>query len=206
VPTLAAIDDPTAGVCSPESEALDGAIIAVVESTMTAEIDGNRLTLTAPGGDGLSFVADGDAGTASSDADASSDAGTAIGSADTTGLDPAGGVDGPIAYGARPADDGGEDALLEGVLAFDDDGCVRVGDSVLLWRFGARWQSEPPAVLVDGLVLAAGDRIAAGGGFHDIANLTWWTESDEVAEYLRNCGAKPGDGVFVIQHPVELIG
>lgn len=206
IPSLAAVDDPAAGVCAPDSEALDGAIIAVVESTMTAEIAGNRLTLTAPGGDGLSFVADGDAGTASSDADASSDATTAAGSADTADLDPAGGVDGPIAYGARPTDDDGEDALLEGVLAFDDDGCVRVGDSVLLWRFGTRWQAEPRAVLVDGLVLIAGDRIAAGGGFHDVDNVAWWTESDEVAEYLRGCGAKPGDGVFVVQHPVDLLG
>jgi heat shock protein HslJ len=62
IPTLSAIDDPTAGVCSPESEALDGDIIAVIESGATAQIEGqiegNRLTLMAPGGDGLSFTAD----------------------------------------------------------------------------------------------------------------------------------------------------
>jgi heat shock protein HslJ len=59
IPTLTAIDDPTAGICAPESEALDAAFIAVVlvESGTTAGIDGSRLTLTAPGGDGLSFRA-----------------------------------------------------------------------------------------------------------------------------------------------------
>ena len=193
IPILSAIDDPTAGVCAPESEALDGDIISVVESGSVVEIDGNRLTLTAPGGDGLSFVAE-------------SASGSAEGFADAEGLDPAGGVDGPIAYGAHRTDDGGEEALLEGVLAFDGDGCVRVDDVVLLWPFGSRWQAEPPAVLVDGLVLVEGDRIAAGGGFHDADDVGRWTESDEVAEYLRDCGALPGDGVFVIQHPVELLG
>jgi heat shock protein HslJ len=57
IPVLSPIDDPAAGVCAPESEALDGVVITVVESGVTAEIDGNRLTLTAPGGDGLSFQA-----------------------------------------------------------------------------------------------------------------------------------------------------
>ena len=196
IPTLAAIDDPTAGVCAPESEALDGAFIAVVESTMTAEIGGNRLTLTAPGGDGLSFTAD--SGT-DIDADAVTDT-------DTAGLDEAGGVDGFLVYGTQRTADGGEEALIEGVLAFDDDGCVRVGDVVLLWPFGARWQVEPPAVLIDGLTLVAGDRIAAGGGFHDVDDVGWWTENDAAIELLRECQAPPGDGVFVIQHPVELVG
>lgn len=196
IPTLSAIDDPTAGVCSPESEALDGAIIAVVESGMTVEIDGNRLTLTAPGGDGLSFV--GESG---------SDEARLTGPTtdDLAGLDPTGGVDGLVAYGARPTDEGGEDALLEGELVVGDDGCLRVGDSVVLWPFGARWQPEPPAVLVDDLALVAGDRIAAGGGYHDVDSVGWWTENPEVTEYLRDCGASPGDGVFVIQHPVELL-
>jgi heat shock protein HslJ len=58
IPVLSAIDDPTAGVCSPDSDALDGDIVAVIESGMTAAIEGNRLTLTAPGGDGLSFTAE----------------------------------------------------------------------------------------------------------------------------------------------------
>lgn len=197
VPTLAAIDDPTAGVCSPESESLDGAIIAVVESGMMVEIDGNRLTLTAPGGDGLSFVGEsvsGEAGTTGPTTD------------DLAGLDPTGGVDGLVAYGAQRSDDGGEDALLEGELVFGDDGCLRVDESVLLWPFGTRWQAEPPAVLVDDLALVAGDRIAAGGGYHDVDSVAWWTENPEVTAYLRDCGALPGDGVFVIQHPVDLLG
>ncbi len=58
IPILSAIDDPTAGRCAPDSEALDGAIIAIVESGTTVEVDGSRVTLTAPGGDGLSLFAD----------------------------------------------------------------------------------------------------------------------------------------------------
>ena len=55
--SLAAIDDPTAGVCAPESETLDGLIISVLESGVTVEVDGNRLTLMAPGDEGLSYIA-----------------------------------------------------------------------------------------------------------------------------------------------------
>jgi heat shock protein HslJ len=61
VPVLSAIDDPAAGVCSPESTSLDGVIISVIEAPLQVEIDGRRLTVLASGGDGLSFRAD-DAG------------------------------------------------------------------------------------------------------------------------------------------------
>lgn len=57
IPVLSAIDDPNAGVCAPESVVLDGDIIAVVESGAMVDIEGGRLTLTAPGGNGLSFQA-----------------------------------------------------------------------------------------------------------------------------------------------------
>jgi heat shock protein HslJ len=55
--SFSAIDDPTAGVCAPESETLDGLIISVLESGFTVEIDGNRMTLMAPGDEGLSYAA-----------------------------------------------------------------------------------------------------------------------------------------------------
>lgn len=120
------------------------------------------------------------------------------------GLDVTGGVDGVVVYAAQPLDAGGEDALLEGTVSFGSDGCVRVGDAVLLWRFGTRWQAEPPAVLVDGLVVENGDRIAVGGGFHGIDNLSFWTDNDEVLQRLSDCQS-PSGGVFVIQHPVRLL-
>ncbi len=58
IPFLSAIDDPTAGACEPDVEVLDGDIIAVAGSGPTVEVDGSRLTMTAPGGDGLSFFAE----------------------------------------------------------------------------------------------------------------------------------------------------
>jgi heat shock protein HslJ len=55
--SIAAIDDPTAGVCAPESETLDGLIISVLESGVTVGVDGDRMTLMAPGDEGLSYHA-----------------------------------------------------------------------------------------------------------------------------------------------------
>ena len=54
--SFSAIDDPLAGVCAPESEALDGFIIGVLEGGFTVEIDGPRLTLMAQGNEGLSYT------------------------------------------------------------------------------------------------------------------------------------------------------
>ena len=205
IPILSAIDDPTAGVCSPESQALDGDIISVIESGTTAQIEGNRLTLTASGGDGLSFVADTAEGS-SPDQSAPASPDSTMADDDSSALDPSGGVDGSVVYAARPSEDVGEEALLEGAVSFGPDRCVRVDDVVLLWRFGTRWQAEPAAVLVDGLEIADGDRIAAGGGFHDIGRLSSWTENDGALQRLRDCQPSSGDGVFVIQHPVERLG
>ena len=45
------------GECPAEIARQDGRIISVLESGFTATIDGTRLTLTAPGGEGLSYTA-----------------------------------------------------------------------------------------------------------------------------------------------------
>lgn len=55
--SFSAIDDPTAGVCAPESEALDGFIIGVLEGGFTVEVAGSRLTVMAQAGQGLSYTA-----------------------------------------------------------------------------------------------------------------------------------------------------
>lgn len=57
--TFSAIDDPAAGACAPESEALDSTIVSVLGDGFGVEIDGNRITLTASGNQGLSYLAEG---------------------------------------------------------------------------------------------------------------------------------------------------
>jgi heat shock protein HslJ len=56
---FAAIDDPAAGVCSPEGEELDERIVTVLGDGFGVEIDGERLTVTSQGGRGLSYRAAG---------------------------------------------------------------------------------------------------------------------------------------------------
>ena len=56
--SFSAIDDPLAGVCAPESLALEGIVISVLGDGFTAEIDGQRLTLMAQGNEGLSYTAE----------------------------------------------------------------------------------------------------------------------------------------------------
>lgn len=55
--SFAAIDDPAAGVCSPESSRLDATIVTVLGDGFAADVDGDRLTLAAADGLGLSYLA-----------------------------------------------------------------------------------------------------------------------------------------------------
>ncbi len=43
------------GECQSEVEWQDGQVVAVLEGGFTVEIDGDRLTVTTPGGEGLSY-------------------------------------------------------------------------------------------------------------------------------------------------------
>ena len=47
-----------AGECGSEVQSQDGQVISVLESGFIVEVDGNRLTVTAPGGEGLSYRAE----------------------------------------------------------------------------------------------------------------------------------------------------
>jgi heat shock protein HslJ len=201
--TFAAIDDPTAGVCATESQQLDGVIVTVLGDGFTPTVDGNRLTVMAQGGMGLSYTAMSEDPSVSEDAVAD---GPVAGS-----LDPAGGVDGPVVYGADTGGSDAEEALLTGELAVQS-GCVVAGEpdgggvTALLWPFGTRWQPSPPAVILpDGHPLAIGDTVELGGGSHGVdpgsgdPGVGWWTESDLAVDALRTCAAATSDGVFVVQ-------
>lgn len=54
--SFAAIDDPLAGVCAPESERLDGFIVTVLGDGFTVEVEGSRMTLMSQGDQGLSYT------------------------------------------------------------------------------------------------------------------------------------------------------
>jgi heat shock protein HslJ len=55
--SFSAVDDPLAGVCAPDSEALDGFVIGVLGDGFSVDVDGPRMTLMAQGNEGLSYTA-----------------------------------------------------------------------------------------------------------------------------------------------------
>ena len=190
VDAFAAIDDPTAGRCAPDSEQLEAQVMAVLGDGFVPTVTGNRLTVTSADGIGLSFIAGSEPVT-------------------TDALDPSGGVDGPVAYSADPDDEIGEEALGIGVLTLRDGCLFLVGgdtaatDTLVLWPFGTTWREAPPAVVsAEGVVVPIGTELSVAGGHHTIDDLGWWTTSDEVVGFLRACLHRPGDEVFVIQHRV----
>jgi heat shock protein HslJ len=54
---LTAIEDPTAGICAPESEEIEHRLLAVLGDGFTPVVEGSRLTIVSEAGAGLSFVA-----------------------------------------------------------------------------------------------------------------------------------------------------
>lgn len=194
--SFAAIDDPTAGVCTPESQTLDGLIISVLESGFTVEIDGNRMTLTAAGNEGLSYRA--------VEAEAESPDGFAA-------LDPAGGADGPVAY-ARHDPSAPSDrqtsatvmaALIEGVLELDGD-CLYVavgaGRAAVLWPFGTTWQSDPAAVILpNGDTVAVGGELSGGGGYLQPDSIDQFAGGEPALDVVTRCAEDPHREIAVLQ-------
>lgn len=57
VPSLAALDDEPASACSSDAAEIERVVVSVLESNTEVVIEGDRLTLTAPGGEGISLRA-----------------------------------------------------------------------------------------------------------------------------------------------------
>lgn len=123
--------------------------------------------------------------------------------------DPAGGVDGPVMYAARPGTGHAEAMLAELVGRVHVEGdCLSLiiegGEPTpVLWPYGTSWQSDPPAVILSsGVVVPAGAHIHTGGGF---AQPRWYTDSAEVLERASQCTDDATGDVAIIQHEVRVI-
>ena len=97
--------------------------------------------------------------------------------------------------------DGGDDALLSGELVLGEDGCVRVGDEIVVWPSGFaagvdRVDDRDELKLYDGdhtIVARGGDTIEAGGGYGDASGYAG-----------RTCAPDAGD-VFLVQSEVRAV-
>lgn len=207
IPDLAA-----EGACpGAAAQDLDSRIIGVLGDGFGATIDGDRLRVS-QGELGLTFhaVTDSPTGTTSPQPPTPppttappTTAPPATSGSTSAELDAGGGVDGPVVYWQRPEEDGGEQAGIDGaIVSFGDDGCIRIGSAVMVWRYGTRWRPEPPAVIANGVTIGDGDRIVTAGGYHDVENLEFFTTSDKALDQLRRCRPVGNVGVFVVQHPV----
>ena len=108
-------------------------------------------------------------------------------------LDINGGVDGAVAYAPGPWVDGGEDAVISGVLSLDGN-CLYVGDlpagarNTVIWPYTTRWQDDPPAVVQhDGSTIEVGQRVDAGGGYGDVDSLIERGYSEALTRRLDQC-------------------
>lgn len=197
IPDLAAVADPTAGECSSEEERLDGIVIGVVESGTTVRIDGDRLTLTAPGGEGLSYRVGAPAVSSPDDRTLELDA-----LEELYGLDPAGGVTGPVMYARRV--DGDHETMgaeVRGVLELDGD-CLRlVLEGVrypVLWPFGTSWDTITHSVVLgSGRVIPLGGEVDGGGGY--VGGVSGFTDRADVIDLATECAEEPYREIAVLQ-------
>jgi hypothetical protein len=123
---------------------------------------------------------------------------------------PGGGVDGPVIF-ASPQD-GGEDAMMSGVLA-RDGACLYLeytsgaasGRTAVIWSSGTSWDAAKSRVIGGGLDVAVGELISAGGGGRHPEELaaTGTITDAEAIELATRC-AEHGDGaIWFVQGTVR---
>ena len=121
------------------------------------------------------------------------------------GLDPDGGVDGPLMYRAKPAEPSDAEplALIAGELRLDD-GCLTIGGHLVLWPYGMHWQPDPPRVVYpSGFVQLVGTTVEEAGAYRSgpMADLT---SVPAVIELGERC-LRLGDGEIALPNPSVVI-
>lgn len=100
----------------------------------------------------------------------------------------------PILVADPPPTDDAESAQITGTLELAGD-CLHlvavsepiVGRWLVLWPHGTSWQNEPPALILPGTELVPiGASIQAGGGYHKVETLDFYT-SPAVVDSARAC-------------------
>lgn len=108
-----------------------------------------------------------------------------------------------------PATDGGEDALIEGVLVRDGD-CLFVGDGApgsrfaVLWPFGTSWDDEAQEVVgSDGTRISLGSTLSAGGGYGSPEMMQRLLDSDVLKERADACAEGEFRELAHVQHSIS---
>ena len=127
-----------------------------------------------------------------------------------SGCSSEGSVDGPVLISPRPPllGGGGMDAEVGGTLAFDGE-CLHLvhGDVEypVVWPHGASWQTDPPAVALDGQFLEPGMSVSGGGGYLDRDRIEQEAGS-QVADAAQSCIGATGEiAFFNIGSQVEVV-
>lgn len=125
----------------------------------------------------------------------------------TTAAPTSGTIDGPVLMDA-PSNHTVMDALIRDALTYDTTtNCVRLARSgtPVVFRPGAAWRAEPPAVVVPGgQVLAVGVPFTVGGGSIPVA-MVEATAGSDVAAAAQRCGGA-GRSVTMLQGSFEISG
>ncbi|RLE21309.1 MAG: hypothetical protein DRJ50_09395 [Actinobacteria bacterium] len=122
-------------------------------------------------------------------------------------LDSVGGVHGPVMYWRQRDGTESEEALIVGRLELDAEYLYIVEGPrryPVLWEFGTRWRAAPPAVVLpDGSLVALGDTIQSGGGYHAADQLDFFTTSAAVEAIATRCADNERNEVAVVQGPID---
>ncbi len=110
---------------------------------------------------------------------------------------------------ARPPTEGGEDALIEGVLVRDGD-CLFVGDGApgtrfaVLWPFGTSWDEDAQEVVTaGGIRIRLGSMLSAGGGYGSPDTLQRLLDHDALRERADECAEGEFRELAYVQHSIS---
>lgn len=118
-----------------------------------------------------------------------------------------------LPYGGSPVVttgqlDGGEDALIVGEVRLDQ-GCLVVTDGgasyPIVWQPGTTWDPSAEAVVLpEGVRVAMGQRISAGGGYHGVDQLSAFGVAPAGIETIGGCADRVGVEIAVVQGDVTI--
>jgi hypothetical protein len=108
-------------------------------------------------------------------------------------------VDGPVLTSPRPSLSGGAmAAIVAGMVAYDN-GCLYLVQAnsryPVVWPHGARWQADPPAVILQGQTIEPGMYVSGGGGYL-YRDMIEEIAGSQVADAAERCVGPTGEIAF----------
>lgn len=112
-------------------------------------------------------------------------------------------VDGPLVLSFPRSDS--EEAIIQGVVEINEDGCVTIEGAPVAWPPGTTWDDATQSIMLSsGDLVVAGDTVVGDGGFQGAGSLEF-SIGEEGAAIAAACSEGRGGRVAVFNAESEVM-